>query len=191
MLPGMLWDLLRQSSPIRTPEEEQAKLFKDAEVCPQPESTFAKTIFRALRACMAMYKQTEHVRIHFVQSDISDVEVAFDAHHHALKIHQKWLDFDTLHRHYPCRHVVPGNTAGQGAVFFCDHIIEELLRISLATISSILPISFHNENEMMRDVRHRLRLMPHSIDLKQSLPGVLMVTWEDNETELFRRLALE
>jgi hypothetical protein len=60
MLSGMLWDLLRQSSPIRTPEEEQAKLFKDAELCALPESAFGRTIFRALRACLVMYKQTEH-----------------------------------------------------------------------------------------------------------------------------------
>lgn len=78
--------------------------------------------------------------------------------------------------------------AGQDAMFFCDHVIEELPRISLALISSILLISFHNESEMMRDVRHRLRLMPHSVDLKQSLPGVLMVTWEDNETVISETL---
>lgn len=187
MLSGMLWDMLRQSSPIRTPEEEQAKLFKGVEVCALPESAFGRTIFRALRACLAMYKQTEHMSIHFVHSDISDIDVAFDANRHALKIHQKWLECDTPHRQHGCRDVVADNKAGQDAMFFCDHVIEELLRISLATISSILLISFHNESEMMRDVRQRLRLMPHSIDLKQSLPGVLMATWEDNETELFRR----
>ncbi|OQD94904.1 hypothetical protein PENSOL_c023G00732 [Penicillium solitum] len=182
-----LWDALGSVPPIRTPEEEQAKLFLGAEVCALPESAFGRTISRALRACLAMYKQTEHMSIHFIHSDISDIEVAFDANRHALKIHQKWLEFDTLHRQHACRDVVPDNKAGQDAMIFCDHVIEELLRISLATISSILLISFHNKSEMMREVRHRLRLMPHSIDLKQSLPGMLMVTWEDNETELFRR----
>jgi hypothetical protein len=92
MLSGMLWDLLRQSSPIRTPEEEQAKLFKGAEVCALPESAFGRTIFRALRAGLAMYKQTEHMSIQFVHGDISGIEVAFDANRHALKIHQKWLE---------------------------------------------------------------------------------------------------
>lgn len=187
MLPGMLWDLLRQSSPIRTPEEEQVKLFRGTE-CALPESTFGRTIFRALRACMAMYKQTAHVRIHFVQSDIGGIEVAFDANRHALMIHRKWLDFDTMNRQYACRDVVPDNMAEQDAVLLCDHVIEELLRISLATISSILPISFHNEKEMMRDVRHRLRFMPRNVALKQTLPGAMMVTWEDNETDLFWRL---
>ncbi|KAJ5515935.1 hypothetical protein N7527_007495 [Penicillium freii] len=44
LLSRMLWGLLRQSSPIRTPEEEHAKLFKGAEVCALPESAFGRAM---------------------------------------------------------------------------------------------------------------------------------------------------
>jgi hypothetical protein len=39
--------------------------------------------------------------------------------------------------------------------------------------------------EIVQDVRHTLRLIPKRVIPKQSLTGILVVSWEDNETELF------
>jgi hypothetical protein len=149
MLPRMLWVVLRPRSAIRTAEEEQIEVFKDGELCAPPESTFGRAIRRALRACIAMFKQTGHITIHFVQNDISDIDFSFDSNRDTLKIHHKWLDFDTLHRKYSCRD--PGNVAIQDAVFFCDHIIEEILRMLSATIFSTTSIPYHGEMEMIRN----------------------------------------
>jgi hypothetical protein len=35
-------------------------------------------------------------------------------------------------------------------------------------------------------VRHTLRPQPQRVILKQSLPGKLLASWKDNETELWR-----
>jgi hypothetical protein len=179
MLPRMLWDLLPPSSSIRTAEEEQIELFKNAELC-APESTFAGAILRAVSACIAMLKQTEHMTIRLLQSNMSDVDFFFDSKRSTLNIHHK-----RLHRQYSRRD--SGDVAAQDAVVFCDHIIENVLSMLLATVFSTAPTSYRSKMQTVQHVRHMLRLMPQRVVLKQSLPGMLVFSWEDNETELFRK----
>ncbi|KAJ6068192.1 uncharacterized protein N7446_005251 [Penicillium canescens] len=187
MLPGMLWDLLRPGSAIRTAEEELIKLFREAELCAPPESTFAGAILRAVRACM--FKQTEHMKIRLVQSNMVDVDYFFDSKRDTLNIHHDWL-----HRQYSCTD--SGEVAAKDAVVFCDHIIENVLSMLSATVFSTAPIFYRSKmqtvHEMMLPkmqrvlhVKHALRLMPQRVILKQSLPGMLVVSWENSETESF------
>ncbi|OQE52627.1 hypothetical protein PENNAL_c0487G05975 [Penicillium nalgiovense] len=179
MLPGMLWDLLRPSSEVRTAEEEQIELFKDAELCDPPESTSAGGILKAVRACIAMFTQTGHMTIRLVQSNVSDVDFFLDSKCDTLNIRHKWL-----HRQYSCRG--SGEAAAQDAVVFWDHIIENVLSILSATVFSATPISCRSKLQTVQHVRHTLRLMPQRVILKQSLPGKLVVSWKDNCTELWR-----
>ncbi|OQD73331.1 hypothetical protein PENANT_c196G06609 [Penicillium antarcticum] len=165
MLPGMLWDLLRPSSAIRTAEEEQIELFKNAELS-GPETTFAGAILRAVHACIAMFKQTKHMTIRLVQSSISDVDFFFDSKCNTLNIHHKWL-----HRQYSCRD--SGDVAAQDTVIFCDHIIENVLSMLSATIFSTAPISYRSKLQAVQHVKHMLRSMPQRVILKHSLPGKL------------------
>jgi hypothetical protein len=77
---------------------------------------------------------------------------------------------------------------GKEAPYFCEHIVEELLKISLGSIFRPLSISRAAENAFLRQVRHLLRYMPHSIKvMPASQMGCLMIIWEDNETESFRK----
>lgn len=67
---------------------------------------------------------------------------------------------------------------------FCDHIIENVLSMLSATVFSTAP-TYRSKMQTVQHVTHTLRLMPYRVILKLSLPGRLVVSCEDNETELF------
>ncbi|KAF4766876.1 hypothetical protein HAV15_010570 [Penicillium sp. str.  len=53
-----------------------------------------------------------------------------------------------------------------------------------ATVFSTAP-TYRSKMQTVQHVTHTLRLMPYRVILKLSLPGRLVVSCEDNETELF------
>lgn len=65
-LPDTLWHILRAYCPIRTVEEEQQELFKDAKPCAVPDTTFASAVDRSLRACFALLKFTDYIQVVYV-----------------------------------------------------------------------------------------------------------------------------
>lgn len=185
-IPETLWNILRSISPIRTPEEEQIECFGNSEAC-APETCFARTMERALKACLAVIPQPKHVEVQFVRNERSAIDVIFDSHRNVLKIHQRWLDFNAVHR-TPCRDLLSSKVAEQEGSFFCDHVVEELIKISLPQITRPVAVPRGIENTILRQIRNSLRYMPHSIKVIQtSQRGCLMITWEDNETESFRK----
>lgn len=137
---------------------------------------------------MALSEDTKLIEVSFIHIYDNTIDAFFDLEHQALKVHHRWLDFDAMYHKYPCRDLLPNNMAGADAPFFCDHIIEELLRKALPIIFRTAPMSRTTKNGILRRIRHRLRHIPHSIMLKQ-MPQIkgLVVTWEDNETESFRK----
>lgn len=187
-IPESLWNLLRSSSPIRTAEEELIAIFNSAPACSAPNSSFAIAVQRILKSCMALYDSTKHIEVSFVDAPDTSIDTFFDLEHQVLKVHHRWLDFDVMHHKYPCRDHLPDNMAGPNAPFYCDHIIEELLRKVLPTIFRLAPMTRAAENGVIRQIRQRLRHMPHSITLgrKAQING-LTITWEDNEMESFRK----
>ncbi|OKO94068.1 hypothetical protein PENSUB_11880 [Penicillium subrubescens] len=66
-------------------------------------------------------------------------------------------------------------------------MVEELLVRSLASMFKAHPTSRTAEVRFMRQIRRRLRYLPHSIQLKP-YPGSILVSWEDNKTESVRKL---
>lgn len=186
-LPEPLWNLLRSHSPIRTAEEEQRELFKHANAYTVPESAFARTIDRALRACLALLKTTDHIKVEYVQGLTGNADVFYDKEQGTLKIHHRWLDFYSVHPKPSCRTSFPGNMDGKYAPFFCGHAVEELLTRSITSMFKASSMPWATEMRFMRHIRRLLRYMPHSIKLLTHKGG-LLVTWEDDETEAIRQL---
>jgi hypothetical protein len=187
-LPEALWNILRSVSPIRTPEEEQIECFRNSEVCAPPRTCFARTVQKALQACLAVLPQSAHVQLQFVRSENSAPAVFFDSQRGLLKVHQRWLDFASMHGKAPCRDLLSCESNDQKRTFFCEHIIEELLKLALPTMFKPLGIPRAAETQILRTIRNMLRYMPHNIEVvRTSQVGCLMVTWEDNETESFRK----
>jgi hypothetical protein len=169
-------------------EEEQQELFKDAKPCVVPDTTFARAVDRALRACFALLKFTDHIQVVYVEGSTGKVDVYFDKGQGVLKLHRRWLDFACTHHQSFCRPWSPSNLADTNAPFFCCHVVEELLVRSIASMFKVHPTARPAEMKVMRQVGRRLRYLPHSIKLK-AYPGGILVSWEDNETESFRTLS--
>lgn len=74
-LPETLWNMLRAHCPIRTIERG---LFKDAKPYTVPATAFARTVGRALRACFALLKFTDHIRVVYVKGSTAKVDAYFD-----------------------------------------------------------------------------------------------------------------
>jgi hypothetical protein len=91
-LPESLWTLLRSCSPIRTPKEEQIECFKNAEVCPLPETSYARTIHRAFMACITVLLRGKTVEVQFVRAKRSATQALYDSHCRVLKVAHQWLD---------------------------------------------------------------------------------------------------
>jgi hypothetical protein len=62
-----VWHMLRAHCPTRTVEEQLQELFKDAKPCTLPPTTFARAVDRALRACFALLKFTDHIQVAYVE----------------------------------------------------------------------------------------------------------------------------
>jgi hypothetical protein len=178
--------MLRAHCPIRTVEEEQQEIFKDATPCPVPATTFTRTVDRALRACFALLKFTDHIQVVYVQGSTGKVDVYFDKGRGMLNIHCRWLDFACTHYRSFCRPWSPSNLADPNAPFFC-YVVEELLVRSIASMFKAHATARPTEMKFMRQIGRRLRHLPHSIKLK-AYPGGILVSWEDNDTEAFRTL---
>lgn len=185
-LPETLWGLLRSVAPIRTPEEEQNECFRNLEVCAPPRTCFARTIQRALQACLAVFPRTAHVQVQFIQSDKGSPDAFFDLQQGVLKVHQRWLDFTSMHGTAPCRDLLSNEMNDQSASFFCEHVVEDLLKIVLPTMWKPSIMAKVAENIILLNMRNMLRYMPHSIEVIQASQG-LVITWEDNETSSFRK----
>ncbi|KAJ5318288.1 hypothetical protein N7476_004708 [Penicillium atrosanguineum] len=186
-LPGALWDLLRSASPIRTAEEEQIHCFKNSDLCIPPDTHFSWTIQRAIQACLTVFPQWKHITVHFVRSESIPMDVFYDSQPGILKVNQRWLHFDSTHGNTRCRDFTPNETSDHQGFFFCNHVIEDLLRTALP---SLLGPPFGRkalENALLRKIRNILRFMPHNIKvMTTAMVGGLMITWEDNETQSVR-----
>jgi hypothetical protein len=96
-LPDTLWNILRAHCPIRTVEEEQQGLFKDATPCTVPATIFARTVDRALRVYFALLKFTDHIQVVYVEGSTGKVNVYFDKGQGVLNIYCRCLDFACTH----------------------------------------------------------------------------------------------
>jgi hypothetical protein len=137
---------------------------------------------------MAVLPQWKHIKVHFVRSESIPIDVFYDSQPGILKVNQRWLHFDSTHGKTLCRDFTPNPISDQQGFFFCNHIIEELLKVALP---SLLGPPFGRkalENAFLRKFRNMLRYMPHSIKvITTAMIDSLTITWEDNETESIRK----
>lgn len=200
-LPESLWTLLRSCSPIQTPEEEQIGCFNNAEVCPVPETSYAQTIHRAFMACIAILLDGRQIEVQYVRAKRSATQALYNSHSRVLKVAHQWLEFVGSHGRVFCREVLSSRLDAQSffcnhvdfrdKVFFCDHIVEDLLKFCLVPLLGQSAASKAVEVVILRRIRRLLRHVPHTITVSRSfLAGALKITWEDNETESIRKRSI-
>ncbi|KAJ6004667.1 hypothetical protein N7540_013036 [Penicillium herquei] len=187
-LPGILWDLLRSAAPIQTFEEAQSSAFQNAVLTEDPKCSFGRTVARAVRACMALLSTTRKIQVTFAQMPPGASDLHYDRQNHVLKIHARWLEFDSIHKGSPCQTRFPAAMSGQNAPFFCGHVVEELMQLAVKSIFQIPIALTTTERRYTRHIRRLLASMPHSIKLSSIKPVGLLVTWNDNAPHALQKM---
>lgn len=88
------WRILRGYKLARTAEEEEQRRFLAAEAAPVPQTTFAKSVNRLLRACMRACHQTDGMAVQFVKAGQLHLQLFCAEAGNLLKIHERWLTRD-------------------------------------------------------------------------------------------------
>jgi hypothetical protein len=83
-----------------------------------------------------------------------------------LRIHQKWLNFDDVHRSTDCEFLsAAGTKLAEDETFYCDHILHDLLEAAVGEIRGPLGLS-QGEYALLRKKAARcLRQMPRCVKL--------------------------
>jgi hypothetical protein len=92
---------------------------------------------RQLRACFALLDSMQGIRLVYVKGFERRVDVVYNHQQSTLKIHHRWLDFDSIHQRTSCRNwILPSarKESGKHERFFCGHIVEELLSLSISSV---------------------------------------------------------
>ncbi|KAG2412860.1 hypothetical protein HFD88_010417 [Aspergillus terreus] len=179
----VLWNILRNASLIRTPEEEQLELLKEFRAAPSTvrlESVFSKSVRHLLEASFKLDKETENIKVMFV--DCGENPISVDYENDLLNINSKWLDYNVIHEDYPCR-ISSSKDNEPGDYFYCDHIVEQLYEQSLQQICKVMSTSPIQTRwrKMSRTLHEKLEEMPRRvIAQKTSSPngGTVVVSWE-------------
>src|ERR1700710_1627265 len=99
-LPDSLWNSLRKSALIRTPEEQRHHQLHNANVAEIPDTPYSKAVQRALGAVLALDSRTKNLNTIFKCGGETGLDLLLEGPN--LLINEKWLDFYKSHIKAPC-----------------------------------------------------------------------------------------
>jgi hypothetical protein len=140
-------------------------------------------------ACVIVLLQGRTIEVQYVRTKHSAIQAFYNSHRRVLRVAHQWLDLAGSHGPVFCRETLSSKLGGQS--FFCDHVMEELLKSYLVPLLGRSAAFKNTEVMTLRKIRRLLRHIPHTITVSRSfLAGALKITWEDTETESFRKRSM-
>lgn len=163
----------------RTPQEEQKHRFAASSTILFEKDPFHINIVRALRASISLNPATSPLTVCFVDGGGTQLDLMFDKDAQCIKIHQKWLNFDEVHKEVTCDILdLSDKKTIDRRAFYCDHIVEDILELIVKKIGSELEIPLSKYRAQRGQARKCLRSMPRLVQSSQSEDaGVLNVSW--------------
>lgn len=193
-LPKQLWDILKSYGLVRTPEEQIKYLFLSSPPAKLKETPFSLGVRRALEACLSSDQRTILDLVRFVQSSSTEIDLHYQMNQNRqlvniLRIHEKWLDYQQIHKSFPCALTSLEVSTEIGETHVCNHIVEELYSLALMEIFPAKFGSNVNHDQEIQKLRHRARFMldqtPRMVEITRTENARgLMVTWTDEESRL-------
>jgi hypothetical protein len=92
-LPKALWNILRNFSLARTPQEERIHLFENSKTIEINEDPFCVGVLRALSASLSLDRRMEGMKVQFVNGGDTEIDLLFREEEKLLRVHEKWIDF--------------------------------------------------------------------------------------------------
>lgn len=191
MLPP-IWIPLQKFRLVRTPQDQQIRLFRNASEVADNGKFYPAVLKRAINAALALSARTNGLKAVFKAVDKAQLALLLSGSR--LEINETWLDFRTSHEKYPCwlsrRAHVEEPIMDQ---FSCDHIVRELYKLVLEELKRHpglrLDQSSDSDSSLCQRVYESFQQMPMMVAAspgRQS--GEIDVSWTDLEGDLVPRI---
>ncbi|KAI9712720.1 MAG: hypothetical protein M1820_001341 [Bogoriella megaspora] len=191
-LNSKLWSLLGFHTTCRSPQEQQAHLFRKAAVVDPPDTDFARHMIRIIEACLFGHSTTKGIQISWVDARHIGITVLIssdpDDATKTLNISQEWLSFKSAHEEVLCQ-CPRANSHGTDthAVFACDQAALKLYQLILDQLErqdQESPSEFKKRKRSMLEKAEMLvPWMPRGVRVV-SMPTATKVSWETNARRL-------
>jgi hypothetical protein len=177
---------------VRTPQEEQIRLFHNAPEVTDKGTIYSTGLKRALNAALALDTRTKGLEIVFKAVDKAQLALRLSGS--KLEINATWLDFRASHEKAPCWLSRPAH-AEKSMIdqFSCDHIATHLYQLVLEELKRhpgmIAGESSDSDSSLYQRVCESLRQMPMMVEAspgRQS--GEVEVSWTSLEGDHFSRM---
>lgn len=177
----------------KTPQQQRIHLFRNSPPSVNYSSTFSDNVKQALLAVLALSEHTRHIETSFVQGGQVDLDFLYLPADRVLMVHEKWLDFEVIHKTASCQlSQVHTLQPVLSEVFFCDHIVIELYGLILPEVIRRLSLtrsrSVDLERSLRSEVQRKLQQMLRDIRVSTTQRGgELKVSWLDGESGLLSK----
>ncbi|KAF4835433.1 hypothetical protein CGCSCA4_v012662 [Colletotrichum siamense] len=187
-----LWRLLVKYDCARTPQQERIRLFSSSQPVGNVDGYFGLNISRILKSVLAMDTALSGIQLQFVQGADTTIDLHFDPKSGVLQINHRWLNFEAVHVETPCEFFEIAKHDDVDDIFYCDHVVEDLLELAMNHIRDYVDISPSKAIELRRQAREYIRQTPRGVQVSTtSKAGELQVHWLRNNYEMVSRKYLE
>ncbi|KAI8245532.1 hypothetical protein K4K55_001645 [Colletotrichum sp. SAR 10_96] len=165
-----LWRLLVKYDCARNPQQERIRLFSSSQPVGNVDGYFSLNISRA----------------------DTTIDLHFDPKSEVLQINHRWLNFGAVHVETPCEFFEIAKHDDVNDIFYCDHVVEDLLELAMNHIRDYVDISPSKAIELRRQAREYIRQTPRGVQVSTTSKACeLQVHWLRNNYELVSRNYLE
>ena len=192
-LADRVWDALRRYQIVRTPQEQQHRLLKNAPDSAKDDSAYSADFKRSLNAALALDPRTSALTITFKDGTKDGLDLLLD--NSDLLIHDKWLEFSSSHEKTPCSLSTRATQKGVSIEnFSCNHVVAYLLDLLLAELTKVggAELDSHtltrSDDSLRVAVRENLDQMPRLVEASIVEPGEIKVTWMDLDGDRVSKL---
>lgn len=187
-LPEAYWNLLKESTQIKTVEEEQNERFFTSTVIPLPHrGFFAQNVAHTFKACLASCELTKNeASLLLIQAGNSLLSTHYNKDNKTFYLHEKYMRFNDC----ACE-VGLSNEANLADVLFLTvkNLFEEALTRRLAVDSKVLtPTEKNRERGLIEQKLMAYSNLLSSIDASctASNSGEIEVHWAKSSTSKYR-----
>ncbi|KAE9568738.1 hypothetical protein CGMCC3_g15167 [Colletotrichum fructicola] len=132
------------------------------------------------------------IQLQFVQGADTTIDLHFDPKSGVLQINHRWLNFEAVHVETPCEFFEIAKHDHVDDIFYCDHVVEDLLEVAMNHIRDYVDVSPSKAIELRRQAREYIRQTPRGVQVSTtSKAGELQVHWLRNNYEMVSRNYLE
>ncbi|KAI8204078.1 hypothetical protein KHU50_003146 [Colletotrichum sp. SAR 10_65] len=187
-----LWRFLVKYDCARTPQQERIRLFSSSQPVGNVDGYFGLNISRILKSVLAVDTALSGIQLQFVQGADTTIDLHFDPKSGVLQINHRWLNFEAVHVETPCEFFEIAKHDDVDDIFYCDHVVEDLLELAMNHIRDYVDISPSKAIELRRQAREYIRQTPRGVQVSTtSKAGELQVHWLRNNYEMVSRKYLE